>query len=155
LSGSRGSDGADPEGRVLNRPAGVTALSGFFAAGAGVSFLALVSLATPGGPLEPMWRLNPRAHEAFASMHGWAIPLMAAVGAACAFSAAGLWTGKPWGRRLALGVLTANAIGDAVNAILGIEPRAAIGLPVAGALILYLASRRAGRFFAADAAPGP
>jgi hypothetical protein len=119
-----------------------------------VSFLAAIALSTPGGPLEPMWRLNPRAREAFAAMHGWAIPLMAAVCAACALSAVGLWTGKPWGRRLALGVLAANAIGDAVNAILGIEPRAAIGLPVAGALILYLASRRGRRFFAAGAAPG-
>ena len=119
-----------------------------------MSLLAAFALATPGGPLEPMWRLNPRAREGFSAMGGWAIPLMAAVCAACALSAAGLWTGKRWGRRLAIGVLALNAIGDAANAILGIEPRAAIGLPVAGALIFYLASRRAGRFFAADAVPG-
>ena len=119
-----------------------------------MSFLALVSLATPGGPLEPMWRINPRAREAFAEMGGWAIVLMAVVGSACALAAAGLWTGKRWGRRLALGVLAANAIGDAANAILGVEPRAAFGLPVAAALIAYLASRRAGRFFEAGAVPG-
>ena len=131
----------------------MTALSGFFAAGAAVSFLALISLATPGGPLEAMWRINPRAREAFAGMGGWAIVLMAGVGFACALSAAGLWKGKKWGRRLAIGVLAVNAAGDAANALLGIEPRAAIGLPVAGLLILYLAGRRAGRFFEADAVP--
>lgn len=119
-----------------------------------MSLLTAVSLATPGGPLEPMWRLNPRAREAFAPMGGRAIVLMAAVSAACALAAVGLWKGKRWGRRLAIGVLAANAIGDAVSAILGVEPRAAIGLPVAGALIVYLASRRAGRFFEAGAAPG-
>jgi len=119
-----------------------------------VSFLALVSLATPGGPLEPMWRINPRAREAFAEVGAWAIVLMAVVGTACALSAAGLWNGKRWGRRLAIGVLAANAIGDAANAILGVEPRAALGLPVAAALIAYLASRRAGRFFESGAVPG-
>lgn len=101
-----------------------------------------------------MWRINPRAREAFAEMDGWSIVLMAVVCAACALSAAGLWSGKRWGRRLALGILGANAIGDAANAIFGIEPRAALGLPVAAALIAYLASRRAGRFFEADAVPG-
>ncbi|HEY7112030.1 MAG TPA: hypothetical protein VIA45_03775 [Thermoanaerobaculia bacterium] len=137
-----------------SRPAGIAALAGFFTAGAGLSLLAALSLATPGGPLEPMWRLKPRAREAFASMDGAAILLMAAVSAACALSAVGLWAGKSWGRRLAIGVLAANAIGDAANAIFGVEPWAAIGLPITGALILYLASRRAGRFFEADAVPG-
>jgi len=49
---------ATPLGR---RPLGVTALGIFFLAGAIISFTAVMSLVWPGGTLEPMWRINPRA----------------------------------------------------------------------------------------------
>jgi hypothetical protein len=43
------------------RPRGITALAIFFGMGACISSTACVSLLLPGSPLEPMWRLNPRA----------------------------------------------------------------------------------------------
>lgn len=49
-----------------------------------MSFISAVSLLFPGSFLEPMWRLNPRAHEAFAGMGVWAVVLMCAVCASCA-----------------------------------------------------------------------
>jgi hypothetical protein len=41
------------------RPRGVTALAVFFGAGAAISLTSCVALLLPGGPLEPIWRLNP------------------------------------------------------------------------------------------------
>ena len=54
---------------------------------------------------------------------------------------------RGWGRRLALVVLAIQLAGDAVNVAFGVDRRAAFGLPVALALILYLSGRRVGAYF--------
>ena len=67
---------------------------------------------------------------------------MAMVGAACGLAAVGLAKNAEWGRRLAIGVLTVNLIGDSLNAVLRHDPRTLIGLPIGGLMIWYLISRR-------------
>ena len=129
------------------RPAGITALSIFFAFGAIVYFLSFVSLLFRGSFLEPMWRLNPRAHEAFTGMGAWAVLLMCVVCAACASAAIGLWRGARWGYRLAFALLTLNLLGDVTNFLSGTEPRAVVGVPVVVAILVFLLSRRVRRFF--------
>ena len=124
-----------------SRPPGLTALSGFFVFGAAMSGLTCFLLLFPGTVLDPVWRLNPEAREAFRSMGIWAAVLMAAVCAACALAARGLWIVAPWGRWLALGILSVNLIGDLANAIFRGDLRTLIGLPIGGALIVYLLRR--------------
>lgn len=119
-------------------PAGVRALAAFFVFGACMSFLACLGLLFPGGPLEPIWRLNRQAHDAFLQMGVWAVALMGIVSIACALSARGLLTHTLWGYWLALAVLTVNLMGDAANAIFRDDLRTLIGLPIGGVLIAYL-----------------
>jgi hypothetical protein len=135
------------ENKVRRLPAGVIAMSCFFLFGTAMSFLTCIALLFPGSRLEPMWRLNPQAHEAFLQMGSWAIGLMAAVCLACALSARGLWIRARWGYRLALGILAVNLIGDAMNAILRSDLRTLIGIPIGGALIAYLLSARVKSLF--------
>src|SRR5437870_12167680 len=116
-------------------PAGLVALSGFFALGTVVAGVSCVALLTPGRAWEPMWRLNPAARVAFGGMGFWAVALMFTVAAACALSARGLWIRATWGRRLALILLVVNLVGDATNAFIRSDPRTLIGLPIGGALI--------------------
>jgi hypothetical protein len=52
-----------------------------------------------------------------------------------------------WGARLALGLLVVNLLGDLLNAAVGRDPRALVGIPIAGALILYLRTRRVREYF--------
>ncbi|HEX8678908.1 MAG TPA: hypothetical protein VF683_03040, partial [Chthoniobacterales bacterium] len=78
----------------------------------------------------------------------WAFILMAVVGLACAFAAAGLATRKPWGRTLAITVLSINLLGDTTNAVLRQDYRTLIGLPIAGAILAYLFSANVRRIFA-------
>jgi len=141
------------------RPWGITALSVFFVAGAIISFVSGVSLALPGSVLEPMWRLNPRAREAFAGMGAGAILLLGAVCLACALAAVGLWRSARWGHRLAVGILVVNLLGDVANTVLGTERRAVFGIPVVLAILAFLWSGRVRSFFrhaaAARAASGP
>jgi len=119
-------------------PPGVRALAAFFIFGACMSLLACAGLLFPGGAIEPMWQINPKAHEGLLQIAPWGIVLMGAVSIACALSAAGLITGSLLGYWLAITVLTVNVIGDSANAILGGDPRTLIGLPIGAAFIAYL-----------------
>ncbi len=112
----------------------------------GASFVALLF---PGGFLEPMWRLNPRARESFAIMGVWALVLMAVVSIACVSATVGLWRGRRWGYLLAIALLTFSLLGDLANALLGIEPRAWLGVPIAALMLAYLVTRRVREFFEA------
>jgi uncharacterized membrane protein (DUF2068 family) len=120
----------------------VFVLSIFFALGSVIAGLTAIALLSPGGTLEPMWRLNPQAHVAFLGMGSWAIVLMLVISAACALSAVGLWIRARWGHRLALFLLAVNLVGDATNAIARGDPRTLIGFPIAGALVVYLLNPR-------------
>jgi hypothetical protein len=124
-------------------------LSIFFLAGAVAAFTSVVALLFPGGPLDPLWRANPRALEHFRVMGSWAVVLMAVVGAACALCGIGLLRRARWGHRLAAGILAVNLVGNLVNSVLGVEPRAIVGVPIAGGLIAYLMSPRVRQYFVA------
>lgn len=133
------------------RPFGITALSIFFLLGAATSFTVFVSLLFPGSFLEPIWQLNPRAHEAFARVGAWAIILMGVVCLSCAMAARGLWRGARWGYRVSLVLLVFNMLGDILNVILETEPGAIVGIPIVIFILTYLMSRRVRRFFRREA----
>jgi hypothetical protein len=130
-----------------DRPAGVTALGCLFALGTLVSGLSVISLLIPDGPLEPMWKLNPRARESFARIGTWAPLLLAVVCLACMACSYGFFARKRWGYRLGVAGLLINLVGDVVNAALGIEPRAIVGVPIVALILWYLASRQVRGFF--------
>jgi hypothetical protein len=133
----------------LARPAGISVMSFFFVFGMTMSGLAALSLAWPGGALEPLWQLNPKGREGLGALGLPAVVLMATVSLACAGAAAGLWSGRRWGWWLAVTILVINATGDLLNAVIGSEPRTLIGLPIAAAMLYYLRTARARDFFAA------
>jgi uncharacterized membrane protein (DUF2068 family) len=134
-----------------NRLWAVTALSVLFLVGALISFTASVSLLSANSFLLPIWRLNPRAQVAFMSIGGWAIVLLLAVCAACLAAAIGLWRGARWGHRVAVTMIAINLIGDIANTVLGTEPRAIIGVPIAAAILWYILSKRVRGFFRHEA----
>ena len=123
-------------------------MAAFFVFGAAMSGLACLSLAFAGGPLEPIWRVNPEARAAFAKIGAWSVVLMATVCASCAFAALGLWNRWFWGYALAIAVLAINLVGDTVSAILRSDPITLIGLPIGGLFIVYLTRPRIRRLFA-------
>ena len=129
------------------RPFGVIALVLLFAVGTCASFISAVSLAFPGSFLEPIWRLNPSARAGFTRIGPMAVVLMVAVCISCIFTAIGLWLGRHWGYRLAVAMLAVNLCGDVVNVITGTEPRAIIGIPIAGLILFYLLRKRTRNHF--------
>ena len=133
------------------RPVGVVALVILFVIGTCASFLSAVSLIFPGSLLEPIWRLNPHARAGFSRIGAWAIVLMICVCIACCFTAVGLWRRRSWGYWLAVVMLVVNLGGDVVNVIIGTEPRALIGIPIAGMILAYLL-RKQTRYHFSDSA---
>ena len=135
--------------REMNaRPLGISALIIFFMAGTIISFLAGVSLLFPAGSLNQMWRLNPHGHEGLLRIGVWAVVLLFAASASCATTAVGLWKRARWGHMLAIVLIGINLLSDIVNTVLGIEPRAIVGIPIALLIILYLLTKRVRNYFA-------
>jgi hypothetical protein len=114
----------------------------FFAFGAAMCALTITLLLVPGTPLDSLWRLNPETRPAFQSLGKVAVLLMFVVGVACAFAATGMWRGSWWGTRLAVIILSINILGDLFNALVRHDLRTLIGLPIGGAMILYLIKAR-------------
>src|SRR5262252_2815785 len=90
----------------------------FFAFGATMCALTVALLRFHGGPLDSLWRFNADAQHTFQSLGDWSFVLMLTVGTACLFAAIGLWRGTIWATPLALVILSANIVGDLINALL-------------------------------------
>ena len=130
------------------RPRAITALSIFFVVGATISLMASLSLLLPNSFLEPIWRLNPRAHETLSRLTMRAVLLLSTVSLLCAAAAIGLWRGTNWGYWLAFVLILINLLGNVINVVLGTEPRAIAGVPIAATLLAYLImSKKVGDFF--------
>jgi hypothetical protein len=132
---------------------GIRALAAFFLFGATASGISFITLAFPGGPLDTLWRVNPRGHVALRNAGAGAIVLMAVVCGVCALTAWGLWRRARWGYRLAVAMLALNLLGDTMNAFVLGDRRTLIGLPVGALLIAYLLSPRVRATFHPHATP--
>jgi hypothetical protein len=119
-------------------PLGIKLLAAFFGFGAAMCLLTIVLLLFPGSALDSLWRLNPDAHAAFQQLGRLSIFLMVIVGSACGLAAFGLAKRARWGIPLALGIICVNLIGDSLNAFVRRDLRTLIGIPIGGAMILYL-----------------
>src|SRR5437762_11943344 len=120
---------------------GLKLLATFFAFGACMCGLTVGLLLFPGSALDSLWRLNPEAHAAFQWIGRLSILLMAIVGVACGLAAIGLARNAVWGRWLGILILAVNLVGDLTSAFVQHDLRTLIGLPIAGAMIFYLARR--------------
>ena len=118
---------------------GIKLLVAFFVFGATACAVTIAMLLAPAGRLDFLWRLNPEAQVGFQTIGtAFSVLLMLGVGLACACAAVGLARQKSWGRRLAIGILAVNLIGDCVNFVARHDPRTLIGLPIGGVMIIYL-----------------
>jgi hypothetical protein len=76
----------------------------------------------------------------------WSVLLMAVVCVACGMAALGLRRCKRWGYWTALSILTINLAGDTANAVIAHDWRTLMGLPIGGAMIVYLLTKRSAFF---------
>ena len=121
-----------------DRSFGLTAMAGFLVFGATMATLAGITLLFQGSFLDAIWRLNPEAGEQLRQLgRGIGIAFLG-LGAAMVAAAIGWIKRRFWGWALAVIIIASQVLGDLVNALRGEFWKGAVGVPVAGALLVYL-----------------
>lgn len=106
--------------------------------GATMATLAGITLLFPGTVLDPMWKLNPEAGEGLRQLgRGIAIPFLG-LGVAMVAAGIGWMKRRFWGWALAVIIIASQVAGDLVNAVRGQFLKGAVGVAIAGALLIYL-----------------
>ena len=137
---------------AVPRPLGVTFLVGFFVFGCVMCGLTIFLLLFPGTTLDVIWKLKPAARDDLMPLRLAVIPAMLMIVLGCALAAIGLARAKDWGRGVGIALIALNLLGDCIDAALGHDWRTLIGLPVGGAMIVYLCSTRVSEWIAQSAA---
>ena len=90
---------------------------------------------------------QPARSRIISRLGAWAPLLLGVVCLACVACAYGFFAGRRWGYRLGSVGLFINLLGDFVNSVLGVEPRAVVGVPIVALILWYLFSRQVRSFF--------
>jgi len=119
-------------------PFGFIAVGVFFFFGTLASFLAGITLAFPGTPLDRIWVLNLRAFRELGPLgRPIGIPFLL-LSVALAFTTLSWFRHRLWGWRLAVVLVASQVVGGLVHIILGRIAEGVVGLTISGALLFYL-----------------
>jgi hypothetical protein len=110
----------------------------FLCFGAGMALLAATLLLLPGTFLDRLWVLNPTAQRQLTAVGSQAGLLFVVLSFIMAVAAIGWFKGRWWAWRLAVIILAIHLTGDLGNILLGRLLEGALGVMVAGALLIYL-----------------
>jgi len=129
------------------RPAGSLAIGIFLLAGAVTATIAGITLISPGTFLDRMWTLNKTGHAGLASLGKSVGFLFPVLGLALAAAGIGWLKRRYWGWRLAVLLIGGNALGDLIRFASGDWIGGAVGVILAGSLLLYLTRPSVRTFF--------
>lgn len=120
------------------QPAGFIPLGIFFLFATTMASLAAFTLAFPGTFLDRAWELNKTGHTQLAPF-GKAIAAPFAVLAFIALvTGIGWFKRRRWGWVVGISMIALNLTGDLVNMVLGEFWKGAVGVLLAGLLLLYM-----------------
>ena len=117
---------------------GLIAMGAFLLFAATMATLAGITLLFPGTILDPMWKLNLAASEQLHQLGPSVAIAFLALGAVMVVTAIGWMKRRFWAWALAVVIIASQVLGDLGNAIRGQYLQGAVGVLIAGALLLYL-----------------
>jgi hypothetical protein len=120
------------------RPRGFWAIGSFFVFGAAMAAYAAVTLLAPGTFLDGLWALNKRGHAGLILLGKSAALLFVVLSALLALAAVGWFRRCFWGWVLGVTIIAINALGDVVNLARGEGLKGAVGVVIAGLLLIYM-----------------
>jgi hypothetical protein len=121
-----------------NRPRGFVPMGAFFVFGATMAAYAAVTLLKPGTLLDALWVLNKRGHAGLVVLGTGAVLLFAVLSALLGLAAVGWFRRRYWGWILGVTIIAINATGDLINSVMGEWLKGAVGVVIAGLLLIYL-----------------
>jgi hypothetical protein len=120
------------------RPLGFIPIGIFFLFGATMAAYAAATLLKPGTALDALWVLNKAGHaELLVVGKGAGFGFVALSALLCAASV-GWFRRRCWGWFLGTTIIAINAAGDLVNSIRGEWLKGAVGVTIAGLLLVYM-----------------
>ena len=129
------------------RPRGFAPIGIFFIFGATMSAYAAITLIRPGTFLDKLWALNKQAHAELLPVANISGPLFLILSAALAAAATGWFRRRYWGWLLGVVIIAINAAGDLVNLVRGEGFKGAVGVVVAGLLLIYMTRSSVRNYF--------
>ncbi len=138
---------ASDESREAQRPRGFTAIGAFFVFGATMVAYAAVTVLQPGTFLDALWALNRRGHAGLMVLGKSVALLFIVLSTLLAIAAAGWFRRRYWGWVLGVTIIAVNALGDLVNLTRGEGVKGAVGIVIAGLLLIYMTRTGVRRYF--------
>ena len=130
-----------------SRPRGFVAIGAFFVFGAIMAFYAAITLLKPGTFLDALWALNKRGHAGLLLLGKSAALLFLVLCALLALAAVGWFRRCYWGWVLGVTIIAINAAGDIANLARGEGLKGAVGVAIAGLLLIYMTRARVRNYF--------
>src|ERR1035438_10116024 len=131
---------------TANRPRGFAIMGAFFVFGATMAAYAAATLFEPGTVLDRLWALNKTGHAQLAALgKGAGLGFVVLSALLCAASV-GWFRRRYWGWVLGVTIIAINAAGGVVNGAMGEWLKGAVGVAIAGLLLIYL-TRSEGRTY--------
>lgn len=129
------------------KPVGIFLIAIFFALATCVLISVGLALLFPGTEMEAIWRLYPARRALLMPHRNWLGPGFLTLAFAMACASIGCFRRRTWGWSLAVAIFALNGIGDAVQLAMGHWIEGAVGVIVAGAVLLYLSRLNTKRAF--------
>jgi hypothetical protein len=120
------------------RPRGFVPIGVFFLFGATMSAYAAVTLLKPGTVLDRLWALNRTGHTQLAALGKSAGLGFFVLSSLMCAAAAGWFRRRYWGWVLGTTIIAINAAGDLINGLRGEWLKGAVGVTIAGLLLIYM-----------------
>jgi hypothetical protein len=129
------------------RPRGFVGIGVFFLFGTVMTTYAAITLLEPGTSFDRLWVLNQTGHaqlELLGKGAGFGFVTLSAL--MCATSV-GWFRRRYWGWAVATTIIAINAAGDVANLASGERLKGAVGVAIAGPLLIYMTSRGVRNYF--------
>ncbi len=128
------------------RPAGFLPLGIFFFFGSVMATYAAVTLLKPGTFLDRAWQLNPAAHTQLSTLGRMlGLPFLV-LAAALLLAGVGWFKRRRWGWLLGTAIIALSLAGDLIHLSMG-DSKSAVGVVIAGLLLVYMTRRATRRYF--------
>jgi hypothetical protein len=108
---------------------------------------AAVTLFRPGTFLDALWTLNKRGHDGLLPFGRKAGLLFLLLSGMLAVAASGWSRRRLWGWTLGVTIISINAAGDLLNITLGERLKGAVGVVIAGSLLIYMTRPKVRAYF--------